>query len=70
MLTAASSPSKSAVSAVMAPAIPGAKVTVHGPPALPLTITLPTPTLDSAASRVCTVAAEALWAMAAVVWPP
>jgi hypothetical protein len=43
--------------------------TVNGPPALPETTTSPTPMFDSASSAAWTAAADALYAIAAVVWP-
>jgi hypothetical protein len=46
------------------------RLIVYGPPALPLTAMLPAPTDGRPCSADCTVAAEALYASAEVVWPP
>ncbi len=46
-----------------------ANVTVYGPPAEPATVALPEPTVDRPWRAVWTVAAAALYARPAVVWP-
>ena len=51
---------KSAVSARVVPISPARKVTVKGPPAAPVTVTLPLPTVDSATSALWTADAAAL----------